>query len=101
MLKGRKHSGHVLLVAEGRLTLQLAGHAIDLAEVLTLEGSRIELDTRAFLNGLTARWVQVALKNPQDKEESALPNGSRKKSLEARELFSRRWPTRNVSAYLV
>ena len=44
VLKGAKHSSHVVLLADGRLTLTLAGHSIELAEVLTLESIGFKLN---------------------------------------------------------
>ena len=37
-LKGIKHSSHVVLVADSKLTLSLPGHSVPLADVLALEG---------------------------------------------------------------
>ena len=44
MLKGAKHSSHLVLVADGRLTLSLAGHVIPLADVLTFAGKTFTVD---------------------------------------------------------
>lgn len=51
MFKGGKHSSHLVLVADGRLTLSLAGHSIPLADVLTLKGRAFTVDRR-MLNRL-------------------------------------------------
>ena len=48
VFKGAKRSSHLVLLADGKLTLSLAGHSIALAEVLTLEGSGFKLDKRAM-----------------------------------------------------
>jgi hypothetical protein len=48
MLKGAKHSSHLVLVADGRLTLSLAGHSIALADVLTLERDQFTVDGRTL-----------------------------------------------------
>jgi hypothetical protein len=48
MLKGVKHSSHLVLVADGRLTLSLAGHSIPLADVLTLAGNTFKVDRRTL-----------------------------------------------------
>jgi hypothetical protein len=49
LLKGRKGSSHLVLLADGRLTLSLAGHSIALADVLTLEGYGFKLDKRMLI----------------------------------------------------
>ncbi|BAZ94063.1 single-stranded DNA-specific exonuclease [Thiohalobacter thiocyanaticus] len=46
LLKGKKHASHVVLTTEGALTLNLAGHSIELTEVLTLEGNNFKVDKR-------------------------------------------------------
>lgn len=46
LLKGQKHASHVVLKADGGLTLSLAGRSIELAEVLTLEGDAFQVDKR-------------------------------------------------------
>jgi hypothetical protein len=48
MFKGAKHSGHLVLVADGTLTLSLAGHSIPLADVLALEGNAFRVDRRTL-----------------------------------------------------
>jgi hypothetical protein len=48
MLKGVKHSSHLVLLADGRLSLALAGHSIALADVLVLEGDRFTVDKRTL-----------------------------------------------------
>ena len=48
MLKGTKHSSHLVLVADGQLTVSLAGHSIALSDVLTLEGNAFQVDRRAL-----------------------------------------------------
>jgi len=49
MLRGAKHSSHLVLLAEGRLTLSLAGHSIALSDILVIEGSDFKLDKRALI----------------------------------------------------
>ena len=49
LLKGRTHSSHVVLVANGGLNLLLAGHSVALADVLTLEGASLRLDRQTLL----------------------------------------------------
>lgn len=48
MLKGVKHSSHLVLVADGRLTLSLAGHSIPLTDVLSLAGRSLKVDRRTL-----------------------------------------------------
>ncbi len=48
MLKGAKHSSHLVLLADGRLNLTLAGHSVALADVLTLEGDAFRMDRRVL-----------------------------------------------------
>lgn len=59
MLKGAKHSSHLVLVADGTLTLSLAGHSIPLADVLAFEGSTFKVDRR-ILNRLVDQPVAGA-----------------------------------------
>lgn len=54
MFKGVKHSSHLVLVADGSLTLSLAGHSIPLGNVLTLVGRAFKVD-RPRLNYLVDR----------------------------------------------
>ncbi len=44
--KGTKHSGHLVLLANGELKLTLAGHSIALVDALELKGDRIVIDKR-------------------------------------------------------
>lgn len=48
MLKGTKHSSHLVLVADGKLILSLAGHSVPLADVLAFEGDAFKVDRRAL-----------------------------------------------------
>jgi hypothetical protein len=48
IVKGTKHSSHVVLVADGKLILSLAGHSVPLADVLTLEGDAFKVDRRTL-----------------------------------------------------
>jgi hypothetical protein len=50
MFKGRKRSSHIVLLADGRLTLNLAGHSIALADVLTLESNSFKLDKQTLIH---------------------------------------------------
>jgi hypothetical protein len=44
VFKGKKHSSHLLLRADGELTLSLAGHSISLADILDLSGDQFVVD---------------------------------------------------------
>jgi hypothetical protein len=59
MFKGAKHSSHLVLTADGTLTLSLAGHSIALADVLALEGNTFKVDRRT-LNRLVDQPVAGA-----------------------------------------
>jgi hypothetical protein len=49
VLRGRKHSSHIVLAAEGGLSLHVAGHTVALADVLTLDGKAFRLDKQTIL----------------------------------------------------
>ncbi len=49
MFKGRKHSSHLVLFADGELTLSLAGHSIVLRDVLECKGERFVADKRTLI----------------------------------------------------
>jgi hypothetical protein len=46
MLKGARFSSHVVLLADGRLTLTLAGHSIGLGDILAFESDGFRLDKK-------------------------------------------------------
>jgi hypothetical protein len=46
MFKGAKHAAHLVLLADGTLTLSLAGHAIALSDALEWKRDRIVIDRR-------------------------------------------------------
>jgi hypothetical protein len=48
MLKGKKHSSHLVLLAGDSLTLTLAGHTLPLTDVLTFENNQIMIDIRTL-----------------------------------------------------
>lgn len=48
VLKGAKHASHVVLVADGNLTLSLAGHSIPVIDVLSLAGRTFKIDRQAM-----------------------------------------------------
>jgi hypothetical protein len=49
VVKGKKGSSHMVLLADGELTLALAGHSIPLIDVLTLEANAFKLDRRRLV----------------------------------------------------
>lgn len=46
LLKGKKYSSHIVLLASDTLNLTLAGHSIALADTLTLEGDQLAIDKK-------------------------------------------------------
>ncbi len=66
MFKGRKHSSHIVLSAEDRLTLGLAGHSIALADILTLEDNSFKLDKQTLI-----RLVDKPVAGAGDAESAA------------------------------
>lgn len=48
MLKGKKHSSHLVLIAGDNLTLTLAGHSIPLPDILAFENNQITIDRRTL-----------------------------------------------------
>ncbi len=59
LLKGAKHSSHIVLVADGKLVLSLAGHSVPVTDVLSLNGDAFQLDRRT-LNRLVDQPVSGA-----------------------------------------
>ncbi|MEJ1402431.1 MAG: hypothetical protein RPU73_00935 [Candidatus Sedimenticola sp. (ex Thyasira tokunagai)] len=49
LLKGKKHSSHLVLMAGDTLSLYLAGHSVPLSDLLTLENNQITIDKRALI----------------------------------------------------
>lgn len=49
LLKGKKHSSHLVLIAGDTLSLALAGHSRPLSDLLTLENNQITIDKRALI----------------------------------------------------
>lgn len=78
MFKGRKHSSHIILLADGRLTLNLAGHSIALADLLTLESSGFRLDKQALV-----RQVDKPVAGAGDAESAAQRRERLKKRVQA------------------
>ncbi len=46
LLKGAKHTSHLVLSADDRLLLSLAGHTVAVVEVLTFDGQALKVDKR-------------------------------------------------------
>jgi len=78
LFRGAKHSSHLVLLADGRLTLTLAGHSIALADVLALEGKGFKLDKRALI-----RLVDKPVAGAGDQESAALRRARLKKRVQA------------------
>jgi hypothetical protein len=66
IFKGAKHSSHLVLVADGALTLKLAGHSLALADILTLENDGFKLDKRTL-----TRLVDKPVSGAGDAESAA------------------------------
>ena len=66
VFKSAKGSSHLVLLADGRLTLTLAGHSIALADVLTLEDSGFKLDKQTLI-----RMVDKPIGRAGDAESAA------------------------------
>jgi len=78
LLKGGKGSSHMVLLADGRLTLTLAGHSIGLADVLTLEDSGFKLDKQTLI-----RLVDKPIGRAGDAESAAQRRERIKKRVQA------------------
>lgn len=78
MLKGTKHSSHLVLVADGKFALSLAGHSIPLADVLTLEGDAFKVDRRTL-----ARLVDQPVAGAGDVESATHRRERLKKRVQA------------------
>jgi hypothetical protein len=78
MLKGAKHSSHLVLVADGKLALSLAGHSIPLADVLTLESDAFKVDRRTL-----TRLVDQPVAGAGDVESAAHRRERLKKRVQA------------------
>ena len=78
MFRGAKHSSHLVLMADGRLSLRLAGHSIALADVLVLESSGFKLDKRTLI-----RLVDKPIAGAGDAESAAQRRTRLKKCVQA------------------
>jgi hypothetical protein len=63
ILRGRRHSSHVVLTADGRMRLGVAGHVVDLESILTIVGQDFMVDRRAL-----ERFVDNPIAGGGDKE---------------------------------
>jgi hypothetical protein len=78
MFRGKKESSHLVLIADGGLSLALAGHSIALAEVLTLEGMGFKLDKQTLV-----RLVDKPIAGAGDKESATQRRARLKKRVQA------------------
>lgn len=78
IFKGKKHSSHLVLLADGRLTLSFAGHSMALSDVLALENEGFALD-KEILTNLVDRPVAGA----GDKESATQRRARLKKRVQA------------------
>lgn len=78
LLKGAKHSSHVVMRAGNGLTLELAGHSVSLAEVLALENDTLSVDKRAL-----TRLVDQPVAGAGDVESAAQRRERLKKRVQA------------------
>lgn len=78
MFKGKKESSHLVLMADDRLTLTLAGHSIALADVLTLEGMGFKLDKQTLV-----RLADKPVAGAGDKESATQRRARLKKRVQA------------------
>jgi hypothetical protein len=65
VLKGKKGSSHLVLSADGQLTLSLAGHSIAMDDILELADGGFKLDRRALI-----RRVDAPVGGAGDKESA-------------------------------
>jgi hypothetical protein len=78
MLKGKKGSSHLVLLADGRLSLTLAGHSIALADILALESMGFKLDKQTLV-----RLVDKPVAGAGDKESATQRRAMLKKRVQA------------------
>ena len=78
MLKGHKHSSHIVLIADGQLILCVAGHKVALADVLTLDGDSFKLDKQTLI-----RFVDKPVAGAGDQESAAHRRERLKKRVQA------------------
>ena len=99
MLKGKKHSGQLILVTDGTLTLSLANHSIPLTHVLALEGHVLKADKHSLLRALDGdeRQPSAGIGSPVWRKQQAKaaadarhnrPGGSRDKQQQIRDIWA-------------
>ncbi len=66
LFKGRKHSSHLVLSVDGTLKLGLAGHSIELSDLLVLKDETFEVDQRTL-----TRLVDQPITGGGDTESAA------------------------------
>jgi hypothetical protein len=66
VFKSGRGSSHLVLLADGKLTLTLAGHSTALADILTLEGNGFKLDKRTLV-----RLIEKPVGSAGDAESAA------------------------------
>lgn len=99
MFKGSKHAGPLVLVADGKLTLSIAGHFIPLASVMTLDEGGLKADKHVLLRELdgddrppsagigSPAWRTQHAKAAADARHNR-PGGSRDKQKRIREIWA-------------
>jgi hypothetical protein len=92
MFKGRKHSSHIVLTADGQLTLCVAGHTVALADVLTLEGNSFKLDKQTLI-----RLVDKPVAGAGDTESAAQRRERLKRRVQAEKAKSNKAFLKTVS----
>ena len=99
MLKGAKQTSHLVLVADGTLTLSLSNHSIPLTHVIALDAHGLNVDEQALLRVLDGDerqpsagvgspvWRKQQAKAAADARHSQ-PGGSRDKQQQIREIWA-------------
>lgn len=99
MFKGESHSGQLVLIADGNLTLSLANHSIPLAQVLTLDERGIRANRHTLLRAVdgdvqqpsagigSSVWRKQQAKAAADARHSK-PGGSRDKQQQIRDIWA-------------
>ena len=72
LLRGRRHSAHVVLVADGTLRLKLAGHEVILADLLTLDGTTLRLDLPWMLRLVNAPRSTADVESAEQRKQRLL-----------------------------
>ena len=78
MFKGKKESSHLVLMADGGLSLTLAGHSIVLVDILALEDIGFKLDKQTLV-----RLVDKPVAGAGDKESATQRRARLKKRVQA------------------